>query len=452
LEWTPDGKWLLTADRVASDEASSLFLISVESGQKRRITSPPPSSLGDFAAAVSPDGRTLGFSRNQSGTLGKFCTLELSSDFTGTGEPSCFAISDARLANFGSVRWSSDRRDVIFSPLLRGSGQSSLWTMPVPRSQGDVAVPQRFPIPSNSAHYPAISRYGQRLVYSDFLVDADIWRIDLQNPAALPTKLIASTKIDHGAQYSPDGKRISFSSNRSGHPELWVADSDGSNQTRLTTMEAPQVSIPHWSPDGRRIVFDSTLGGQYDLYMINADGSGLRNITRHPANDANGNWSHDGQWIYFVSTRSGEHQIWKMPADGGKPIQITNQGGGGLTFESPDGRFVYYTRSIGSSTGASTLWKTPVNGGEEVKILDSLFNLRFTVAPSGIYFAGPTDEGPSYASSIRFLSFRTGKVTTIKPREWGGHPGISVSPDGRFLLYSFAQIIGSDLMLVENFR
>ena len=451
LEWTPDGKWILTADRIPSEEASSLFLISVESGQKKRLTFPPPRSLGDVTAAISPDGRMLAFSRNHAGTLGKFCTLEMSSDFSGTGEPNCFAISDSALANLGSVRWTPDRQ-VMFSPLFRGSARASLWTMPIPRRQGDAGVPQRFPIPSDNARDPVISRDGQRLVYSDFLVDADIWRIDLRNTSARPVKLITSTRFDHGARYSPDGRKIVFVSRRSGHPELFVADSDGSNPTRLTTMEAPLIGMPHWSPDGRRIVFDSTLEKQFELYVINADGSGLRRLTHHPEGDAVGSWSHDGRWIYFVSRRSGEHQIWKLPVDGGEPIQITKDGGEGASYESPDGKFVYYTKSIGLSTGASTLWRTPVSGGEEVKILDSLFRLQWTVTASGIYFAGPTDNGSSHASSIRFLSFRTGKVTTIAPREWGGQPALSVSPDGRFLLYSFAQVVGSDLTLVETFR
>jgi Tol biopolymer transport system component len=117
-------------------------------------------------------------------------------------------------------------------------------------------------------------------------------------------KLITSTKFDHGAQYSPDGRKIVFISRRSGYPEIWVADSDGSNSTRLTTMEAPLVGMPHWSPDGHRIVFDSTLEKQFELYVINADGSGLRRLTYDPAGDAVGSWSHDGRWIYFLSKRS----------------------------------------------------------------------------------------------------------------------------------------------------
>jgi len=446
LEWTPDGKWLLTADRVPAENASSLFLISVESGQKRRLTF-PRASFGDVSAAISPDGRTLAFSRNELAAVGRFCTLPLSGDFTGTEEPGCFAISDSALANPGGIRWTPDRQ-ILFSPLFKWSPRTGLWLMSIPPRRGDAAVPQQFPIPSGNASDPAISRDGQRLVYTDSLVDADIWRVDLRNTGARPVKLITSTKFDHEAQYSPDGKKIVFVSRRSGHPELWTADSDGSNSTQLTTLEAPLVGMPHWSPDGQRIVFHSTLEKQFELYLVNADGSGLRRLTDHPGGDAVGSWSHDGRWIYFVSTRSGEHQIWKLRADGGQPVQITRQGGEGQSLESPDGKFVYYAKSIGSPGGAATLWRTPVNGGEEVKILDSLFHLQWTLTASGIYFAAPSDSGPS----IRFFSFRTRQITTIAPRELGGRAGISVSPDGRFLLYSIARIIGSDLMLVENFR
>jgi DNA-binding winged helix-turn-helix (wHTH) protein/WD40 repeat protein len=64
LEWSPDGRWLLTADRAAPDQPSSLILISVATGEKRRLTSPPQQHLGDLTGAFSPDGRTLAFSRS----------------------------------------------------------------------------------------------------------------------------------------------------------------------------------------------------------------------------------------------------------------------------------------------------------------------------------------------------------------------------------------------------
>jgi Tol biopolymer transport system component/DNA-binding winged helix-turn-helix (wHTH) protein len=444
LEWTPDGKWLLTRERVPPDNAASLFLISVDSGEKKRLTFPPV-GMGDLTATISVDGRTLAFSRTRSATLGKLCTLAMSSGYTPAGEPTCFAISDPRLANFGGIRCTPNRSEVMFSPLFRGPGRSSLWTMPLPQREGAVGVPQRFPIPSDSARDPVFSRDGRRLVYSDFREDADIWRLDLQKVDAGPLKLITSTNFDHGGEFSPDGKKIVFVSNRSGHPAVWVANNDGSNQTRLATREFPLAGMPRWSPDGQRIVFDTTEDGQFELYLINADGSGLRNLTQYSANDAVASWSRDGRWIYFSSSRSGEkeNQIWKMPADGGEPTQLTRHGGH-ISSTSMDGKFLYYAKSVAGRYG---LWRVPVTGGAEVKVLDSVFPFGFAVTGSGIYFIAASDDG----SSIQFLSFKTGKVKAIAPVKGRVHPGLSVSPDGRFLLYSYAQLIGSDLMLAENF-
>jgi len=87
-------------------------------------------------------------------------------------------------------------------------------------------------------------------------------------------------------------------------------------------------------------------------------------------------------------------------------------------------------------------------GGDEVKVLDSVYPLNFSVTRTGIYFATPTDDGPS----IAFLSFQTGKITPITTAGARIQSGLSVSPDGRFLLYSFAELTAGDLMLAENFR
>jgi WD40-like Beta Propeller Repeat len=95
--------------------------------------------------------------------------------------------------------------------------------------------------------------------------------------------------------WSPDGRRIAFTSRRDGNWEVYVVNADGSGQRRLTRNAAGDFA-PTWSPDGRKIVFErrrdvNPMGG--GLYVVNADGSGQRRLTRD-GQDAPA-WSPDGR-------------------------------------------------------------------------------------------------------------------------------------------------------------
>jgi hypothetical protein len=119
--------------------------------------------------------------------------------------------------------------------------------------------------------------------------------------------------------------------------------------------------------------------------------------------------------------------------------------GGYVAFESPDGRFVYYSKG----TGPTSLWRVPIGGGGEEQVLDSILGLNFVVASDGVFFV------PGHANdiwTIRFLNFRTGAVTIVARFEKFPQLGLSLSPDGRQILYSQVDEDNSDLMLVENFH
>jgi Tol biopolymer transport system component len=165
-------------------------------------------------------------------------------------------------------------------------------------------------------------------------------------------------------------------------------------------------------------------------------------MTSHPANDGNPSWSHDGRWIYLDSARAGAQQVFKIPANGGEAIQVTRDGGF-APLESPDGKFLYYTKAL----AATSLWKIPVEGGQATKILDGLssyFNLA--IAEGGVYFV-PVRK----PTSIQFLSFDTNQMRSVlnfeKPLG-----GLALSPDGRWILFTQIDQAGSELMLVENFH
>ncbi len=94
--------------------------------------------------------------------------------------------------------------------------------------------------------------------------------------------------------------------------------------------------------------------------------------------------------------------------------------------------------------------KMAVNGGEEEQVLPSVHWRALSLVRDGIYFIPEPSADRKYF--VQFLSFATGKVTTVIPLSAPASEELSVSPDGRFLLFSQTDQRGSDLMLVENFR
>jgi Tol biopolymer transport system component/DNA-binding winged helix-turn-helix (wHTH) protein len=442
LSWFPDGKWLAVGDKETPNGPSAVFRISVETGEKQRLTTPPQHSKGDTHPAVSPDGRALVFVRS-----GDLFLLELSKSLSPLGEPRRLTTD----TGVEATAWTPDRRAIVFSAGARHA--PSLWRLPLSPPSWRLGEPERLAFAGAGARNPSISRQG-RLVYDQYFADVDIWRLELigSRPAEKsPVRLISSTRVDHEPRYSPDGKRIAFGSDRSGNMEIWVADSDGSNAIRLTSFGGSfYCGGPRWSPDGRLVAFFAKIGDKNStIYVTSADGGKPQGLSVDLSN-----WSRDGKWIYFGSTRSGERQLWKMPwPPAGRErdvVQVTKKGfGGDPAIESLDGKFVYYLNGIGEGIydGTNSLWKVSVEGGDEIEVLGSVLNNNFTIVHQGIYFIPA-----SWPPSVQFMNFANGRVVTIAKLMHEPAWGLSVSPDGLWLLYSEFEERQSDLMLVENFR
>jgi hypothetical protein len=217
----------------------------------------------------------------------------------------------------------------------------------------------------------------------------------------------------------------------------------------LTSLESSS-GTPRWFPDGRRIVFDSQTEGQTEIYVTDTDTRVPRRLTSDPSDDVTPSVSHDGKWIYFASTRTGRWEVWRTPVEGGQAMQMT-QKGGVVPFESSDGKEVYYQKVF----GPSEVWKVPVAGGEETRVLGPAGSFQFAVVSGGIYFIEPGPPGNAEGvkgNSLKFFSFAKGtaeKVFDVKDLPW---MGLSVSHDGRYVLFSQYDPFVCDLMLVENFR
>jgi Tol biopolymer transport system component/serine/threonine protein kinase len=442
LSWSPDGKFLALVDKNVPREPYSLFLLSVETGHKRRLTSTPAEYIGDFGPQFSPDGKTLAFVRSSSTLSGEIYVLPVTPDGRPLSEPRRLTHDDRSILGGD---WTADGRRIVYS-----SGQSvstNLWT--IPASGG---IPERLAVAGENAADLSVSRVGSRLVYERDVLDLNIWRIPGPNSSdrkSAPSRFIASTQVDMEPQFSPDGKKIAFNSSRSGSNEIWTCDREGRNPVQLTSSNGPPLGSPRWSPDSLWIAFDNPKGNNSDIYVISAEGGPPRRLTSGPSNNVRPSWSRDGRWIYFGSNRTGDWHIWKEPGQGGASVQVTKKNVGEEAFESPDGKFVYYALSNGPG-----IWKVPVEGGEETRVLDEGGESLWALTGEGICFF---DLKNPAAPALKLYSFTAGKTTLLrqfpKDTKVDTHSSaLSVSPEGRWILYTQLDQSGSDLMLVENYR
>jgi TolB protein len=127
---------------------------------------------------------------------------------------------------------------------------------------------------------------------------------------------------------SADGKKIAFSTTRSGRPMIYSMNSDGSGAQRLT-LAGEYNSTPAWSPDGKKIAFAGQDTSHFDIFVMDADGSNMARLTS--AKKPNGKWadnedptfSPDGRHILFRSNRTGAYQLYIVSLDGEDERRIT---------------------------------------------------------------------------------------------------------------------------------
>jgi Tol biopolymer transport system component len=144
--------------------------------------------------------------------------------------------------------------------------------------------------------------------------------------------------------WSPDGTKIAFASGRSGSSDIYVMNADGTGTAQLTSTERNDTH-PTWSPGGDSIAF----ARDGDLYVMNADGSDARRISDINAEETSPAWSPDGEWIAYIRRRPGGpiQDVWVMRPDGSEQHAVTKQNGRAFTPAwSPDStRIVFSTNA-----------------------------------------------------------------------------------------------------------
>ena len=166
---------------------------------------------------------------------------------------------------------------------------------------------------------------------------------------------VISRLNDRNASWSPDSQQIVFDSDRTGRPEIYKMNIDGTNLIQLTQTGALG---PAWSPDGSKICYRN-YSTDTGLWIMNSDGNGAKQIT-YDRWDCQPCWSPDGLRIAYVSKKEGKVNIWVMNADGSNPVQLTTKGGAQPVW-SPDGKWIAFERD-------DQIWLVSSDGRTEVHL------------------------------------------------------------------------------------
>ncbi len=230
---------------------------------------------------------------------------------------------------------------------------------------------------------------------------------------------------DIDPSYSPDGKTIAFTSQRSGGPEIYTMNADGTNVTRLTNAIG-EDRANGWSPDGRTIYFNSARDGNIEIYKMNVDGSDQTRLTFNDVNDPATpvndtidvfpNASPDGRKIVFGSSRNGvDEELYTMNPDGSDVTRLTDSPSVDRSPNwSPDGKEIVWWSQRDFNPGSTTsrnpeIYKMNADGTGVTRLTDSA-NDPATPANEG------NDLNPAWSpdgTKIVFNSSRSGDASEI---------------------------------------
>ena len=439
LSWSGDGRAIVFSGQAAPGEQYRLYALWVQTGEVRALSDPDAGIPGDSSPALSADGRYLAFVRYLAPRDGKLLIQEMGPGLVPEGKP-----IDPKMPGL-------DPR----SPVWLRDGEALLFADPhtVYQWEKDKGAEQVYAVDGELGGMALGPERGgtRQLVVAVDRRDQDIWEIPLtaggMNAAGPPTDLLRSTADDAHPDYSPDGRRITFSSERTGAGEVWVADADGSHPRQVTHLGADVLSYPRWSPDGKEIAFHARVPDVAEVYVVNPDEGAPRQVTHENPGLALATWSRDGRYIYASTLVGGRATTYRIPVGGGTIERLWE---GALLKESVDGKYALYWK-----TDAPGIWRRALAGGvaknpEELLIPDFWPTNQlggFEPVAGGVYYVGSDANGKP--GPFRYFDYATRRSVEVAPPVAGLGRGFSVAPDRGHMLFAASAEVGGELVSIE---
>jgi|HubBroStandDraft_2_1064218.scaffolds.fasta_scaffold10059_1 Tol biopolymer transport system component/DNA-binding winged helix-turn-helix (wHTH) protein len=429
ISWSPDGKWLAFADTENGRPDGRAFLLNMETLESHEF--PHDASCNhEGSLTFSHSGQELAILCVHNTTSFEYFVTDLQ----GKSKRSLTTRHEFPKG----LAWSGDDKSLIVS----GAGPESEEFYVISVVDGEVHK-----LSGGEGEWPTISRDGHKLAFSSDDDRVNIWRRDLEHPEAPAVQMLVSTRQQNISEYSPDGKHVAFDSTRSGTWSVWVADADGGNLVQISH-EGP-AGFPRWSPDSQKITLDMVgLGGLSGIYTADISDRVAHKLKTNVEKADHPYWSHDGKWIYFRSSEGVGHQLYRCPAGGGDSTLLAGSLDLATSIESSDGKAIYFPSRIANSNMMMLALDRSGATPQEVSGMPRVFNeSQWALVHDGIYFV-PQDS----PRSICFFDFATGHTREIFKADKDLGDGMSISPDGRYMLYSQIDEGNANIMIVNYFH
>jgi TolB protein len=256
--FSPDGsKILFQSNRTGNWD---VFVMNADGSGSRQLTDNP---AADLTPSWAPDGSHIAFVSDRTGNEDIYIML---ADGSGLRNVTAHPAGDSH------PYWSTDGDRIIFNS-TRGDGENDdVYIM-----QADGSRPVCITENDLWDTFASMSPDGSQIVFRRLLrvrgpegttFNSEIFVMNADGSEAV--NVSRSGYFDGWPAWSPDGRRVAFSSNRSDVYQIYVMDADGSNVARV--VESPYTDMrPQWSPDGRQIVFNREREGTTDIYVVDLD-------------------------------------------------------------------------------------------------------------------------------------------------------------------------------------
>lgn len=438
LSWSPDGREIAYAHADTVGGLAGIFLLDLETLASRMITDPAAEYSCDFDPRFSPDGEWIAFTRSAGPAYAQDLYI------VSPSARSIRRLTQCQRLVHGCA-WEPDGRHLIFA--ARPATDLSLWRVSL-----DGRPPVWVPTLGGNASNPEISPAGDWMLYEETALNYDIWSVDLAGSTGEETReavLIGSTRQDYAPRFSPDGSRVAFLSNRSGHREIWVARSDGTSAHPVTDFGGAQVLRPCWSPDGKTLACSVFLGSFAVLHCVDTASGTVRAIAPAEHHQLAAGWTSDGASILYNANPEGAWEVWRMDVAAGRAETATRcrrlmPGGRLIETVLPPRDQLLYRR-----TDRPGRWLCNLDGSEDRRIITGDAIARWQSAEflrDGAYFVVLRRDRPILA----WHDYASGEQRAIAELSGHGASYLCASPDRARILYCRTDQLECDLMAIQE--